>query len=134
MTRFEVKFETICASVEEGMVFVHFGISKYLASYLVDFSTDKYPQIEVTFAGKHINHKPELIDVEKFVPVKNPKNRGRRLSLREIGSAKFAEPLDKHPAANGRNTPPPDITEGAPIQISENILKFIIRCLQLRNN
>jgi topoisomerase-4 subunit A len=75
------------------------------ASYLVDFSTDKYPRIEIVFTGKHINHKPEIIDVEEFVPVKNPKNKGRRLSLREIGSAKFVEPLDKNPSVNNDNLP-----------------------------
>ncbi|MDR1170118.1 MAG: DNA gyrase/topoisomerase IV subunit A, partial [Prevotellaceae bacterium] len=88
------------------------------ASYLVDFSADNYPQIEVTFTGKHINHKPELIDAEKFVPVKNPRGRGRRLSLREVGSAKFVEPLGKNPSANDGNTLPPNTPEGTPIQMS----------------
>jgi topoisomerase-4 subunit A len=87
------------------------------ASYLVDISTDKYPQIEIVFTGKHLNHKPERIDVEEFVPVKNLRSKGRKLSLREIGSAKFIEPLYKNPPANGDNLPP-DMPENTPVQMS----------------
>jgi topoisomerase-4 subunit A len=87
------------------------------ASYLIDFSIDKYPQIEISFAGKHTKHKPELIDVEGFVPVKNPKSRGRRLSAREVDNAKFVEPLDKN-SANDDSTSPTDTPEGVPIQMS----------------
>ncbi|MDR1887308.1 MAG: DNA gyrase/topoisomerase IV subunit A [Prevotellaceae bacterium] len=88
------------------------------ASYIVDFSTDNYPQIKITFTGKHINHKPELIDVEEFVPAKSARSKGRRLSAREVGDAKFIEPLDKNPATNDDVDLPPDMTEGTPIQMS----------------
>ncbi|MDR1341013.1 MAG: DNA gyrase/topoisomerase IV subunit A [Prevotellaceae bacterium] len=87
------------------------------AMHFVDFSTDKYPQIEIVFTGKHVNHKPELIDVEEFVPVKNPRAKGRRLSSREVGSAKFVEPLDKNPGANDDNLPS-DTSENTLIQMS----------------
>jgi topoisomerase-4 subunit A len=87
------------------------------ASHLVDFSVDKYPQIEIIFTGKHINHKPELIDVEEFVPIKNPRSKGRRLSSREVGSAKFIEPLDKN-SANNEDISPIDAPESTPIQMS----------------
>jgi topoisomerase-4 subunit A len=89
-------------------------------SRLVDFSVDKYPQIEMTFAGKHINYKPERIDVEEFVAVKSPKSRGRRLSSREVGGAKFVEPLDKNPSENNDDNSvlPPNIPEGKPVQMS----------------
>jgi topoisomerase-4 subunit A len=88
------------------------------ASYFVDFSVDKYPQIEMTFTGKHINHKPELIDVDEFVPVKNPKSRGRKLSSREVGSVKFVEPLDKNSSATDNDKLPPNTSESTPIQMS----------------
>jgi topoisomerase-4 subunit A len=88
------------------------------ASYLVDFSMDNYPQIEITFTGKHINHKPELIDAEEFVPVKNPRSKGRRLSSREVGSVKFVEPLDKNPETNDSDILSPNTPEGTPIQMS----------------
>ncbi|MDR1897486.1 MAG: DNA gyrase/topoisomerase IV subunit A [Prevotellaceae bacterium] len=65
------------------------------ASYFVELSTDKYPQIKIVFAGKHIDRQPELLDVEGFSPVKNCKSRGRKLSAREIGKAFFIEPLHK---------------------------------------
>jgi topoisomerase-4 subunit A len=89
-------------------------------SRFVDFSVDKYPQIKVTFAGKHINYKPELIDVEEFVAVKSPKSRGRRLSSREVGSAKFIEPLEKNLSENNDNNSilPPNVPEGTPVQMS----------------
>jgi topoisomerase-4 subunit A len=87
------------------------------ASYLVDISTDKYPQIEIVFTGKHANHKPEQIDVEEFVPVKNLRNKGRKLSLREIGSAKFIEPLYKNPPTNDDNIPS-NTSGNTPIQMS----------------
>jgi topoisomerase-4 subunit A len=89
------------------------------ASRLVNLSTDKYQQIELTFAGKHISNKPERIDVEEFVPVKTPKSRGRRLSLREISEAKFVEPLDKKPSNDNNNdTLPPNVPNTTPIQTS----------------
>ncbi|MDR1129934.1 MAG: DNA gyrase/topoisomerase IV subunit A [Prevotellaceae bacterium] len=87
------------------------------AMHFVDFSTDKYPQIEIVFTGKHVNHKPELIDVEEFVPVKNPRAKGRRLSLREVGSAKFVEPLDRNLPENDGNLPS-DTSESTLIQTS----------------
>jgi topoisomerase-4 subunit A len=87
------------------------------ASNLLDFSTDRYPQIELTFTGKHINCKPELINVEEFTPIKNPRARGRKLSAREVDSAKFVEPLDKNPDADDNNTLP-DISNNMPIQMS----------------
>ncbi|MDR1583533.1 MAG: DNA gyrase/topoisomerase IV subunit A [Prevotellaceae bacterium] len=87
------------------------------ASHLVDFSMDNYPQIEITFTGKHINYKPELIDVEEFVPVKNPRSKGRRLSSRETGSAKFVEPLNKD-FANNNGASPTGTPESTLIQMS----------------
>jgi topoisomerase-4 subunit A len=86
----------------------------------LDFSTDKYPQIEITFTGKHINHKPERIDVEEFTPVKNHRARGRKLSSREVGNAKFIEPLDKNPDTNDddNSISPTDISEKMPVQMS----------------
>jgi topoisomerase-4 subunit A len=87
-------------------------------SYLIDFSVDNYPQIEISFTGKHIKLKPELIDVEEFVPVKNPRSKGRRLSAREVGNAKFVEPLDKNPVENSNDILLQNTPEGTLIQTS----------------
>ena len=64
-------------------------------SLLVELSEDRYPQVEITFAGKHAKLPPEYIDVDEFIAPKSPRGKGRRLSSREIGSAKFIDPLEK---------------------------------------
>ena len=75
-------------------------------SYLVELSQDKYPQVEITFAGKHKNNKPEIIDVEEFTPVKSTRSKGRKLSTKELGTAKFIAPLDKDPINEEENDTP----------------------------
>jgi topoisomerase-4 subunit A len=88
------------------------------ASYLIDLSRDKYPQVKVVFTGKHIKVKPEIIDAEEFVAAKNPRNKGRRVSSREVGSVKFIEPLNKNPKPAGDDNSPSGDTEGTPVQMS----------------
>ena len=67
------------------------------SSRLIEISKDKYPQVELTFKGKHIKLQPEVIDVENFVPVKSPRGKGKRLTMREVGKVRFIEPLEKEP-------------------------------------
>jgi topoisomerase-4 subunit A len=88
------------------------------ASYLLDLSRDKYPQIKVVFKGKHIKIKPELIDAEEFVAAKNPRSKGRRVSSREVGSVKFIEPLEKDPQTADDGNSPVEGAEGTAVQMS----------------
>jgi topoisomerase-4 subunit A len=63
-------------------------------SRLVAFSTDRYPQLKVTFKGRYAGA-TERIDVDEFVAVKSVRGKGRKLTTREVSSVKFIEPLNK---------------------------------------
>jgi len=64
-------------------------------SQLLGLSGDKFPQVQIEFAGKHSNRETELIDAEEFIAVKGYKARGKRLTTYEYGTISFAEPLQK---------------------------------------
>lgn len=68
-------------------------------SYLIELSEDDYPQLEVTFKGKHAKREPELVDVEEFIGVKSFRAKGKRVSTLDVGTLKFIEPLEKDPPA-----------------------------------
>lgn len=64
-------------------------------SYLHTLSQDKFPQIEVTFSGKHSKRAPELIDVEEFIGRKSYRAKGKRVTTFEVGQINFTTPLNK---------------------------------------
>jgi len=72
-------------------------ISEQEGSRLVEVSWDAYPQLEITFGGKHVKRTPEKIDVEEFIGAKSFRAKGKRLTTFEVGSIRFIEPLEKEP-------------------------------------
>ena len=70
-------------------------ISDSPGSYLHSISTDKYPQVEIRFAGKHSKRPPERIDVEEFIASKSFRAKGKRVTAFEVGEISFVEPLVK---------------------------------------
>lgn len=64
-------------------------------SYLVELSTELYPQVEITFGGKHAKRENEKIDAEEFIGVKSYRAKGKRLTTFEVSKACFIEPLQK---------------------------------------
>ena len=70
-------------------------ISDTQGSYLLVTSEDKYPQLEIIFAGKHEKRAPEYVDVDEFIAQKSYRAKGKRLTTFETGTIKFVEPLDK---------------------------------------
>lgn len=70
-------------------------ISDTPESYLHSISTDKYPQAEVKFAGKHAKRSPEYVDVEEFISSKSFRAKGKRLTTFEVGEINFIQPLIK---------------------------------------
>ncbi|MCL2726916.1 MAG: DNA gyrase/topoisomerase IV subunit A [Bacteroidales bacterium] len=70
-------------------------ISEQEGSYLVAISQDLYPQVEITFGGKHTKRAPENVDVEEFIGAKSFRAKGKRLTNFEVGSVAFIEPLQK---------------------------------------
>jgi len=64
-------------------------------SYLHSITTDLYPQIEITFGGKHSKRTNEIVDVEEFIGCKSLRAKGKRLTTFEIGEIHFIEPLIK---------------------------------------
>ena len=82
-------------SFEESDNNVQYFISEAPNSKLLALSTDNYPQIKVTYTGKHENRPPELIDAEQFIGKKSFKAKGKRINTYEIGNIEFIEPLSK---------------------------------------
>ncbi|MHC1690369.1 MAG: DNA gyrase/topoisomerase IV subunit A [Bacteroidales bacterium] len=76
-------------------------ISDSPGSYLHELSTDKYPQLEIKFDGKHSKRASEIIDVSEFIAGKSYRAKGKRLTTFEIGTIKFIEPLEKETEFNG---------------------------------
>jgi len=70
-------------------------IGEATGSYLVEFSSDAWPQVEIIFGGSYAHRLNELIDVAEFIGVKSFRARGKRLTPYVIGEAKFIEPLQK---------------------------------------
>jgi len=79
---------------------VQLFISETPGSYLHSVSTDKYPQVEVLFSGKHQKRAPEKIDVEEFISCKSFRAKGKRITTFEVGSVSFIEPLEKESVAD----------------------------------
>ncbi len=72
-----------------------FIIPETEGSILVDISEDKYPQVKITFGGKHENREAEIINVEEFIGIKGITAKGKRLSTFEIKNIEFIEPIIK---------------------------------------
>ncbi|HOE04224.1 MAG TPA: DNA gyrase/topoisomerase IV subunit A [Bacteroidales bacterium] len=70
-------------------------------SRLVMLNDDMFPQVSLTFTGKHAERPGEIIDAEEFIAVKGIKAKGKRLSTFEIEKAAFTEPLQKEFPDNG---------------------------------
>ena len=64
-------------------------------SKLILLTAEKFPQIKITFGGKHKSRAEEIVDVEQFIGVKGYKAKGKRLSTFEIASIAEIEPLEK---------------------------------------
>jgi len=67
-------------------------ISEAKGSHLVDISDDKHPVFVVTFSGKDAHREPEEVDAENFIAQKGLTAKGKKCSLREVGSVAFGEP------------------------------------------
>ena len=74
------------------------------ASYLVEISQDEFPQIEVTFKGKHAKRAAEFVDVDEFIGIKSSRAKGKRISTFEVDEIKFIEPLEKTPQQPDENS------------------------------
>jgi topoisomerase-4 subunit A len=64
-------------------------------SKLILLSCEKFPQIKITFGGKHKSRPEETVDVEQFIGVKGYKAKGKRLSTFEVTNIVELEPLQK---------------------------------------
>ncbi|MCL1973330.1 MAG: DNA gyrase/topoisomerase IV subunit A, partial [Bacteroidetes bacterium] len=70
-------------------------IAEQEESYLAAFSQDLYPQLEITFGGKHAKRGVEIIDVAEFIGAKSFRAKGKRLTQYEVSTVRFIEPLEK---------------------------------------
>ncbi|MCB0804701.1 MAG: DNA gyrase/topoisomerase IV subunit A [Bacteroidales bacterium] len=69
-------------------------------NYMLSFSLDYRPQIEVQFDNNQLKNpvEPEVIDIEEFIGVKGEKAKGKRISQRPIGKIVFIDPLPWEPS------------------------------------
>lgn len=74
---------------------VQLFISETPGSYLHSISSDKYPQLSISFTGKHHKRAEEKIDVEEFIACKSFRAKGKRVTTFEVGSVSFIEPIEK---------------------------------------
>ena len=98
-------------------------ISEQEGSYVVALSQDPYPQLEITFGGKHAKRQSEKIDVEAFIGAKSFRAKGKRLTNFEVQAIQFIEPLEKEPPEEeletGENSP---IDEASEIELANPTL------------
>ena len=88
-------------------------------SYLVEISQDEFPQVEITFKGKHAKRAAEFVDADEFIGVKSSRAKGKRISTFDVDEIKFIEPLEKAPKPseeNNNNTVKTD--DGNAVQMS----------------
>ncbi|MDD3034783.1 MAG: DNA gyrase/topoisomerase IV subunit A [Bacteroidales bacterium] len=69
-------------------------------SYLHSLSADTYPQIEISFEGKHSKRANEIVDAEEFIGCKSLRAKGKRLTNFEVGQITFIEPLVKESSSD----------------------------------
>ena len=70
-------------------------ISDAKGSRMVDLSSDKHPQMVLTFGGKYEHREAETIDVEEFIAKKGITAKGKKCSPYDVKKAEFGEPLVK---------------------------------------
>ncbi len=80
--------------IEETSKYVSF-LPEAEESKLIKISDDRFPQLCLSFGGKHASRDMEYIDVDEFIGVKNYKAKGKRVSTFTIDMMEFVEPLQK---------------------------------------
>lgn len=80
--------------IEDTAKYVSF-IPESEGSKLLKINDDRFPQLCLSFGGKHANRDMEYIDVDEFIGVKGYKAKGKRVSNYTIDMMEFVEPLEK---------------------------------------
>lgn len=68
-------------------------ISNHPKSKLIEFNTDTYPLLSITYGGKHKNRPETIIDIDHFIGIKNDKAIGKRLTPYEISKLSWLKPI-----------------------------------------
>lgn len=80
--------------IEESAKYVSF-LPEAEGSKLLKINDDRFPQLCLSFGGKHASREMEYIDVDEFIAVKGYKAKGKRISPYTIDMMEFVEPLEK---------------------------------------
>ncbi|MCQ2958991.1 MAG: DNA gyrase/topoisomerase IV subunit A [Bacteroidales bacterium] len=80
--------------IEETSKYVSF-LPETDGSKLIKINDDRFPQLCLSFGGKHANRDMEYVDVDEFIGVKGYKAKGKRISNYTIDMMEFVEPLEK---------------------------------------
>ncbi len=67
-------------------------IGDHPKSKLVLITSEKYPQFEITFKGKHSDRPSEIVDAEEFIAVKGYKAKGKRLTTFTVKEIQEIDP------------------------------------------
>jgi topoisomerase-4 subunit A len=89
-------------------------ISEAAGSYLIEISTDRFPQLELTFKGKHAHRDTEYVDVDAFIGAKSFRAKGKRVTTYDVNTIEFVEPLEKEAPAGS----PPASRDSEAVQMS----------------
>jgi len=85
-------------------------------SKMILFTSEKFPQLKITFGGKYKNRPDELIDVEEFISVKSYRAKGKRLTTFTVSKVVEIEPLQKaepEPEKEKEKEPKPELVKGS---------------------
>ena len=83
-------------------------------SKMILFTSEKFPQLKITFGGKYKNRPDELIDVEEFISVKSYRAKGKRLTTFTVSKVVEIEPLQKaEPEPQPEKEPKPEPVKGS---------------------
>ncbi len=91
--------------IEETSKYVSF-LPESEGSRLIEINDDRFPQLCLSFGGKHANREMEYIDVDEFIGVKGYKAKGKRISPYTIDMMEFVDPLEKELPEDEREEEP----------------------------
>lgn len=66
-----------------------------LRTRIVAISEERYPRLEVRYGGAHKTRPADEIDVDAFIGVKSHRAKGKRISMYDIASLTFVEPVER---------------------------------------
>jgi topoisomerase-4 subunit A len=90
-------------------------------SKLIVITSEKYPQLEVSFKGKHKDRPEETVDVEEFIAVKGYKAKGKRVTIFTVKEIIEIEPKkveEEMPEINNNDNDDEDTDDSGQMELN----------------